>query len=220
MNCRQTRSMLSSYLDSAMPGARMQEISEHLAQCAECGEEYAGLRRAQRLLARLGTQKAPADLALKLRVAISQEASLTTRLRIEGYLVRLQDALNAFMLPATAGLVTAVVFFGLLIGFFALPPALSASDDVPTLLYTPPQLAGSQFSIGSINADSVVVETEVDESGHVQDFHVLSAPAHSEEAIREINNVMLFTVFRPATSFGQPTSGKVVLSFSKINVKG
>jgi hypothetical protein len=128
--------------------------------------------------------------------------------------------MNAFMLPATAGLVTAIVFFGLLIGFFALPPSVSASSDVPTLLYTPPEFAGSQFSLGSVNADSIVVEADVDESGHVQDFRVISAPPNSDEAIREINNVMLFTVFRPATAFGQPTSGSVVLSFSKINVKG
>ena len=124
------------------------------------------------------------------------------------------------MLPATAGLVTAIVFFGLLIGFFALPPSVSASSDVPTLLYTPPEFAGSQFSLGSVNADSIVVEADVDESGHVQDFRVISAPPNSDEAIREINNVMLFTVFRPATAFGQPTNGSVVLSFSKINVKG
>jgi hypothetical protein len=31
---------------------------------------------------------------------------------------------------------------------------------------------------------------------------------------------MIFTTFRPATSFGVPTSGRVVLSFSNINVKG
>jgi hypothetical protein len=36
----------------------------------------------------------------------------------------------------------------------------------------------------------------------------------------QLNNMLIFTVFRPATSFGQPVSGRAVLSFSKINVKG
>lgn len=220
MNCHQTRSLLSAYLDSAVSGAQMHAVSDHLEQCSECGQEFASLRRTQNLVAGLATKKAPPELALKLRLAISREASMTTRMRIEGFFVRLQDSMNAFMLPATAGLVTAIVFFGLLIGFFALPPSVSASSDVPTLLYTPPEFAGSQFSLGSVNADSIVVEADVDESGHVQDFRVISAPPNSDEAIREINNVMLFTVFRPATAFGQPTNGSVVLSFSKINVKG
>jgi hypothetical protein len=32
--------------------------------------------------------------------------------------------------------------------------------------------------------------------------------------------MLIFTVFRPATSYGRPTTGKAVLSFSEINVKG
>jgi hypothetical protein len=31
---------------------------------------------------------------------------------------------------------------------------------------------------------------------------------------------MTFTTFRPATSMGRPTSGRAVLSFSNISVKG
>jgi hypothetical protein len=89
----------------------------------------------------LGPKKAPADLALKLRLAISREAAQARRPRFEGALVRLENALNAFMVPATAGLVSAVLFFGLLLGFFALPAELQASSgDVPLMLYTGPQL--------------------------------------------------------------------------------
>jgi HAE1 family hydrophobic/amphiphilic exporter-1 len=36
----------------------------------------------------------------------------------------------------------------------------------------------------------------------------------------QLENMLIFTTFRPATAFGQPTSGRAVLSFSKINVKG
>ena len=223
MKCNQAKSLFSSYLDGAVTGRQMQEIARHLRECAGCEVEYAGLRQTQLLVAGLGRKKAPADLALKLRVALSNQASSSAWRRWEGLLVRLEDTLNGFMLPATAGLVSAMLLFGVLIGYFAVPPAVRAEsnkNDVPTLLYTPPQLAASQFNLSSIQADSLVVETYVDENGRVQDYRILSAPHASQELLREVDNFMIFTVFRPATAFGQPAPGRVVLSFSKVNVKG
>ena len=55
---------------------------------------------------------------------------------------RFEEAMRAFMVPATAGILSAVVFFGLLIGFFVLP---AQTNDVPTMLYTPPELATRPF---------------------------------------------------------------------------
>ncbi len=224
MKCNQAKSLFSSYLDGAVTGVQMQALSQHLRECPACDAEYAGLRQTQLLVAGLGRKKAPADLALKLRVVLSNEATMTVRRRFEGVLVRLEDTLNGFMLPATAGLVSALLLFGLLIGYFAVPPSVRADssrrNDVPTLLYTPPQLAASQFNLSSIPADSLVVETYVDEKGRVEDYRILSAPHADQELLREVDNFMIFTVFRPATAFGQPAPGRVVLSFSKVNVKG
>jgi hypothetical protein len=36
----------------------------------------------------------------------------------------------------------------------------------------------------------------------------------------ELKNMLIFTTFKPATAFGQPTAGRAVLSFSNIQVKG
>ena len=134
--------------------------------------------------------------------------------------MRLEDALNAFMVPATAGVLSAIVFFGLLIGLFALP--VQANNDVPTMLYTPPVLAQSPFSNGMerINAESIVIEAYIDANGRVQDYRILPAPNETDEIKPQLENMLIFTTFRPATAFGQPTSGRAVLSFSKINVKG
>lgn len=221
MKCTQAKSLFSTYLDGAVTGRQMRAIGEHLEACPACASDYAGLRQTQLLVSGLGRKKAPADLALKLRVALSNEASMTARRRWEGVLVRLEDALNGFMLPATAGLVSALLIFGLLIGYFAAPPAVHANaTDVPTLLYTPPQLAASQFALNSVSDESLVVETYVDENGRVQDYRILNAPHANEQLLREVDNFMIFTVFRPATAFGQPAPGRVVLSFSKVSVKG
>jgi anti-sigma factor RsiW len=79
-------------------------LRKHLDACAACLREYASLRHTQQLLMSVGRPKAPADLGLKLRLAISREAAETRR-PFEGLRVRLENTLqNAFMVPATAGL--------------------------------------------------------------------------------------------------------------------
>jgi hypothetical protein len=222
-NCVQTRKLFSPYLDGRVSGSEMHALQLHLEQCANCAREYAAMQRTQQLLANLGPKKASPDLALKLRLAISREAALKRRPRYEGVLVRLQNALNAFMVPATAGLVSAILFFGLLLGFFALPAELRASSaDVPLMLYTGPELERSAFgtSLGNVGDDALVIEAEVDANGRVEDYHILSQPDDATAVLPQLKNMLIFTTFRPALSMGRPTTGRAVLSFSKISVKG
>jgi hypothetical protein len=222
MDCAAIKQLFSPYLDGRVSGSEMRAITHHVAQCARCAHEYTAMRSTQQLLSGLGPKKAPADLALKLRVAISREAAQKRR-PYEGALVRLQNALNAFMVPATAGLVSAVLFFGLLLGFFALPAELRASSaDVPLMLYTGPQLEQSAFgtSLGNMGDDAVVIEAYVDANGRVEDYRILSQPDDAQAVLPQLKNLLIFTTFHPALSMGRPTAGTAVLSFSKISVKG
>jgi len=223
MSCDQTRSLFSLYLDGRTSGSQMHALTRHIEQCAGCAREYAAMQRTQQLLANLGPKKAPPDLALKLRVAISREAAVQRRPRYEGVQVRLQNALNAFMVPATAGLVSAILFFGLLLGFFALPAELRAnSGDVPLMLYTQPELERSAFgtSLGNVGDDALVIEADVDANGRIEDYHILSQPDDAKAVLPQLKNMLIFTTFRPALSMGRPTTGRAVLSFSKISVRG
>jgi len=223
MNCAEIKKLFSPYLDGRVSGSEMRALTRHMQQCAACSREYAAMQRTQQLLASLGPKQAPADLALKLRVAISREAAQGPHPRFEGVLVRLQNALNAFMVPATAGLVSAVLFFGLLLGFFALPAELRASSgDVPLMLYTGPQLERSAFgtTLGNTDDEAVVVEAHVDANGRIDDYRVLSQPDDAQSVLPQLKNLLIFTTFHPALSMGRPTSGTAVLSFSKISVKG
>src|SRR5450759_648391 len=107
MKCAEIKKLFSPYLDGQVSGSEMRELTRHVEQCAGCAREYAAMQRTQQLLASLGPKKVPADLALKLRVAISHEAAQARRPRFEGVLVRLENAVSAFMVPATAGQVSA-----------------------------------------------------------------------------------------------------------------
>jgi Putative zinc-finger len=221
MKCNESRALMSLYLDGSMTGKQMGEVNEHLTTCSECGPMYLKLKRTQSVVASLGRKQAPPDLALRLRVAISQESAKTGIRWYESLHVRIANAFHAFAVPATAGTLSAIVVFGLLAGYFAAPPALQADNDPPTMLYTPPELKYSPFelAVGPFS-DVVMVEAYIDANGRVQDYKVLSAPPDMKGSLPELSNMLIFSQFRPATSFGRPISGKVVLSFSRVNVKG
>lgn len=218
MNCNQTKPLFSSYIDGAMSGAEMQAVSGHLSECPECQADYNLLENTRSLVSSIGRRQPPSDLALKIKVALSSESARSRRGILQGYMVRLENAFNGLMFPATAGLLSAVVFFGVLIGLLV-PAQVSAYDDVPSSFYTPPRLQLAEYP-EQLNLDTpVVIETYVDAGGRVENYRIISGP--DDEQIREqLNRALLFTRFVPAQSFGRPVPGKAIMSFSNINVKG
>ncbi len=223
MKCRQAKGLLSAYLDGAVTGTEMRALQEHMEDCAACLQEYKELRQAQRLLMSVGRVQAPADLGLKLRLAISREAAETRRPRFEGLRLRVENALNAFMVPATAGLAVSAVIFGLVIAILATPGQLQANNqDVPTIMNTGPELQQSVFgtTLSAMDTDSLVIEAYVDKNGRVQDYKILSDARESQEILPQVKRMLIFTTFRPAMLMGQPIPSRAVLSFSRISVRG
>lgn len=221
MKCARAKALFSCYLDGAVTGKQMQALSEHLRGCTSCAAQYESLRSTQRLLARVGRSKAPADLSLRLRLAISREVAQARRPYFEGLKIRTQNAINAFMVPVTAGVAATVVIFGVLMGLFAIP-LQAGNADVPLMLSTAPVLQRAAFgtSLSSIHGDSLVIEADVDPEGRVDDYRILSDSAEAKALLPEVKQMLIFTTFRPATTMGRPTRGHAVLSFSKISVKG
>jgi anti-sigma factor (TIGR02949 family) len=222
MNCNTVQELLSPYLDGTVTGTEMQAVRQHFDTCPACSQEYSLLQHTQRLLASAGRPHVPADLGLKLRLAISREAAETRRPRYEGLRLRLENALHAFMVPATVGLVCALLIFGVVAAILAIPPQLQANnEDVPLVLNTGPELQQSAFgTMSSINAESLVIEAYVDSHGRVDDYKILSNPGDSQELLPQVKRMLIFTTFRPAMSMGHPISSRAVLSFSKISVRG
>ena len=220
MKCTEARSLFSLCLDDAATGAQRHEIALHLDSCPNCQSEYSSLKMTQSLLASLAQPKAPADLALRIQLALSHERSRSLRSRLESWSVRLENACSAFMLPATVGLIAAIFFFGGLFGTFVPAQAQAGTDDILASFYTPPRLESSAYTDTLPTLDSsVVLETDVDANGQVQDYRILSG-RNDEETRQQLNRALLFTKFVPAQAFGRRVPGKAVISFSHINVKG
>jgi hypothetical protein len=224
MRCTEAKELFSPYLDGAVTGRQMLGVERHLTACAGCQREYQLLRETQRMLVSVGRPKTPEDLGLKLRLAISREAAHARR-PLQGPLVRLENALNAFMVPAAAGFLTSLVIFGVVMAFFYVPTLRADNQDVPLVMVNQaPELQQSSFGMNPINDDSLVIEAYIDANGRVQDYRILSDPDNSKELAPQQKSMLIdfmtFTTFRPALSMGKPTPGRAVLSFSKISVKG
>jgi hypothetical protein len=219
MRCTEARPLFSSYLDGAVSGAEMHDISDHIRGCAECQSEYAALENTRSMVSALGRRQPPSDLALKIKVALSSEIAHSRRGALQNYLFRLENAFNGLMFPATAGVLSAVIFFGALIALLV-PAQVSAYDDVPSSFYTPPRLQVMEYPEPELNLDSpVVIETYVDANGRVENYRIISG-RDDDEVRAQLNRALLFTIFAPAQSFGRPVPGKAIMSFSHINVKG
>jgi len=221
MKCSVVKGLMSVYLDGEVTRRQLAEVDEHLQSCVECAAHCASVRQTQALVGSLGRKAAPPELALRLRVAVSQEIADQRRSRLDSLRVHWENAFNAIMVPATAGLVTTLIIFGVLISSLY-PSQMRPPNDVPTMLYTPAELQFTPFelSMGASSADSLVVEAYVGPDGRIQDYRILSAPEDAQAILPALKNMLIFTSFRPATTFGQPTASRVVLSFSKVQVKG
>jgi Putative zinc-finger len=217
MRCTEARPLFSLYLDGAVTGVEMHEVSSHLHQCAACKSEYAMLESTREVISRLGRKQAPPNLTLKLQIALASERSKARQHSFSSYWVRVENAMNAVMFPATAGILTAIIFFAAVIGFFVVPQA--TADDVPTMLYIPPRLEMSDAD-SQLNLESpVVIETYVGVTGRVEAYRIISGQ-DNEQVRMQLNRALLFTIFAPAQSFGRPVPGKAIMSFSHVNVKG
>jgi hypothetical protein len=221
MKCREAMQLMSSNLDSQMSGEFAPALQAHVKSCGECSQRYAALQRTHKAVRSLGRVPAPADLALRLRVAISQELANSRLSRWERFHVRWDNVFRALMVPATGGFVTTVLTFGLLINLLW-PIPVPAANDVPTNFFTPPELQSTPFELAmdASRGEPLMVEAIVGTDGRIQDYRILSGGENSSAVQSELKNMLIFATFKPATSFGRPTAARAILAFSRIQVKG
>jgi len=220
--CAYFREDFSAYLDGAVSGAAMREIAAHLEVCAACRDEFAQWRKAQALVSSIGPAKAPSDLGLRLRVAISQQAANTAQERFARGQVRWQNTFRPLLWQITAGFASTVALLGgvaVLLGMFAWPEPSLANDEPlgnatsPRFLYTYLEPTGAVAD----GNNPVVVQAFVNGEGRVYDYEIISGN-NDPKTRAQVENTLLFSVFAPAQVFEQPVRGTVLLSFSSVRV--
>lgn len=223
-DCTRIQSSFSAYLDGAIPGHQMQEIAQHLESCDGCKQEFKSLRAMQQTLAMLGPAKAPADLGMKLRVAISHERAAMKSSWKDSLSLKWENTFRPLLVQVSAGFAGSVVLVGgivLLLGMVAAPEPVMANDEplgamtVPHFLYS-----GINSPVVTTTHDTpIVVEAYVNEQGRVYDYNIVSGPVDPTVKSQVVDQLVM-SVFQPASVFGAPVRGRVVLTFSGISVRG
>jgi hypothetical protein len=240
MKCTTVRKNLAGYLDDALIGAeRVREraaIREHLEACGACREELQRFRMLNVLLSRLPKSVPPADLAVRIKVAAAQaqhSQDWTSRFRHfkDHAEIVLENVFRPLTVPATGGFFAAILIFVLALQMIVPGITVRAvENDVPINLMRPAELvslsdypeswAPEQHDVELSLPHGLLLDVTVDAQGHMTEYQILSGPS-SPDMRHQLDQVLLFSRFRPMLSFGRPTAGgHVVLSFSAIRVRG
>ncbi len=225
MTCATIREKLPGYLDGALPSKVHAPLREHLESCSECRMELERYRKLLVLMSRAGRPAPPADLRVRIRVAVAEAraargwAAHMRRFAIRSQLI-LENILEPLAVPATGGLLAAILVFLCVLQVYAAGlPAREVPGDLPTSLLQPARL--EQLAGFPVPGEGIVmVEATINAEGQFVSYRILAGPDTVENR-RQLDQVLMFSRFRPQMSFGRPTGGgRVILSFSGILVKG
>ena len=240
MKCTTVRTKLAGYLDDALAkNARAEErgeIREHLELCAHCRTELERYRKLAILLSRAPKFVPPSDLAVRIRIAAAQAKAAEDfpgrlrRMRDHAAVV-LDNVFRPLTVPATGGFFSAILVFVLVLQLMAPGLAVQAgTNDVPLDILRPAELitlseypqswAPEQHDLELSLPHGLLVDVTVDANGRMVGYQILAGPT-STELRHQLDQMLLFSRFRPMMSFGRPTTGgHVILSFSAVHVRG
>ena len=226
MKCGKVQTRLAGYLDDAMVGHSVAQeraaIRAHLEDCRACRQELQRYRK----------------LSVLLSYGLAAAQAQPTQ-DFPGKLHRFRDRAELFLdnvfrpisLPATGGFFSAIIVFVLVLQVIA--PGLTVQagpNDVPLNILRPAELitlsdypaawAPEQHEVELSLPHGLLVDVTVDQHGQMVAYQIISGP-HSADLRHQLDQMLLFSRFRPMMSFGRPTSGgHVILSFSAVRVRG
>ena len=196
-----------------------EEVIAHLIDCGDCDMQRRQIRSLSAAMRNLPTVKVPELAAMKLQVLASHRRKGQLPTAISQWWSRMRLAfdnlLKPLAVPAAGGIMASFLCFGVIVDTLQYRP--DWRDDIPVGLFT--QVTMDDPSPFGCLGQDVIVQLTVDENGRVTDY-VLPRGGASPGQMQEIGNLVLYTTFTPATSFGQRISSKILVDIHHMNVRG
>lgn len=222
LNCKSVRSTLWDYAADTLAQNESSVVASHLRECRDCDLHRAEVRSLRTGLKSLPEKSVSPLLQTRLRVIASRERSrqaLRRNLaaRVAEFRSRMKlifdNLLRPIAVPAVGGMLASLLCFGVIVDTLHVHPVWD--NDIPFGVYT--EVMIDDVSPFSLDGHDVMVQLTVDKDGKVSDFEVPQGAASPQE-LRDIGNLVLFGSFVPATAFGQPVSGKILVTISHVNI--
>jgi hypothetical protein len=176
------------------------------------------------MLGSVGQVKAPDDLGLRLRLAISRENARRQGHGWDVIVSRWDNIVRPALLQAVAGFAGSVALVGslaMLIGVVAAPQSVMANDEPLGALTSPHYLysAAHLEPVVTPEGATIVIEADINSGGQVYNYKILSGP--SDPATNaQVRDQLMVQVYEPARAFGEPVTGQVLITFSGTSVRG
>jgi hypothetical protein len=222
LNCKSVRSTLWDYTAGTLDPSESSMVAAHLGECGECDLHRAEVRSVRTGLKHLPQMNVSPLFTTRLRVIASRERSrqalrrnLAARmadLRSRAKLV-FDNLLRPIAVPAVGGMLASFLCIAVIVDTLHVHPVWD--NDIPFGVYT--EVVIDDVSPFPLDGHDVMVQLTVDKDGKVSDFEVPQGTA-SPEQLRDIGNLVLFGSFVPATAFGQPVTGKILVTISHVNI--
>jgi hypothetical protein len=215
MSCDLVGALISELLDRRLGVDQRGEVLAHLAGCRKCRDRFDAFERVRASLGSMRSVPVPPRLSAQLRIAASKErVRAVSRVSFTQWMRHLRasakltidNMMRPLALPFAGGVLSAFVLFSSLVPSLAFQR--DYRNDVPTMLYTDPALEEVGYS--HISADDTILVLLIDERGRVMDSSIPQGKMSPEMV-----NDLLFYRFAPATSFGVPTWGRVIITFRR-----
>jgi hypothetical protein len=143
----------------------------------------------------------------------------------------LDNVFRPLSLPATGGFFSAILVFAIVLQLIV--PGITVRavpNDVPLNILRPAELitlsdypsswAPEQHDLELSLPHGLLIDVTVDQHGQMVAYQIISGP-RSVDLRHQLDQMLLFSRFRPMMSFGRPTAGgHVILSFSAVRVRG
>ncbi|HXJ93499.1 MAG TPA: hypothetical protein VMT20_11525 [Terriglobia bacterium] len=211
-SCLEIRRQFSEYVDLETCGrATRLSVRYHLQNCASCRRELELRQLVDSDLRSLPRPRMSAFADLRLNVALSRArhahilASLT---------LKFENAFRPLLLPASGAVLAGLLCLGLTLHCLIVPPAARPEESLAT-----PARIESLIPVEINTGDSGLwMVTHVNSEGRVVDYQVVSG--NNSPAVKsQLDRLMYFSVFHPATRSGRPTDAQVVLAIRRITVR-
>jgi len=227
MRCENVQKLISPLLDRRMMAEERDNVLAHLESCRACSTQFESTQSLRAALRRLGDPSIPEQLSQKLW-AIADEARVRTLARAaspawfeswgkRAYLF-FDNLMRPLALPFAGGLLSALIAFSILVPNLSFIQQLGFDPAIDLVTVPDGKVVGAigniprLVTVGSAtSSDGTVVELTIDPKGHVRYYDVIRG-----KLTPDMESIILFSYFTPATYFGQRTFGKVLVTLRPI----
>jgi hypothetical protein len=230
MSCDYVQEQISPFLDRRISAEEKDRVAAHLEACRSCKAHFESIESLRQDLGGMRRAPVPASLAMRLRVVASHErqrqilrADFALRMRrwLQTVQLAFDHLMRPFALPFAGGLSSAVACFSLLISILSFPHNFRdasffthpdgtlvvqtmSGTYLPTCSNDVCDLPRIELEDAEIPGNANVVLLTIDARGRVSDWAV-----ERGKVTPDIQDLIMFSTFVPATYLGAPTSGRV-----------